>query len=82
MITGLGKNHNQIYNHIHNHVQANNPYLNNYNGLSFSEKIDAFKERYNLNTNFYREENNNDDVVMEKEYFLTKLAISKKKNKI
>ena len=64
MVVGIGKNNN------HN-------YMNNYNGLSFSEKIDVLKERYNLTSNFYREENNNDDIVMEKEYFLTKLAISK-----
>jgi hypothetical protein len=70
MNIALGKNHN--------YINTYNPYLNNYNGLSFSEKIDVLKERYNLNTNFHREENNNnDDVVMEKEYFLTKLAISK-----
>ena len=35
------------------------------------------KDRYNINNNFYREENNNEDVIMEKEYFLTKLSISK-----
>lgn len=51
---------------------------NNYNALSFTERFDMLKERYNINNNFYREENNNDDIVMEKEYFLTKLSISKK----
>ena len=56
---------------------VSNSHLNNYNGLSFSEKIDVLRERYNLTTNFHREENNYEDIVMEKEYFLTKLAISK-----
>lgn len=55
---------------------GNNNLLNNYNALSFNERIDMLKERYNINNNFYREENNNEDVVMEKEYFLTKLSIS------
>lgn len=67
----MGKNHSLSHSH------PNNPYLNNYNGLSFSEKIDVLREKYNLTTNFHREENNNEDIVMEKEYFLTKLAISK-----
>jgi hypothetical protein len=56
---------------------GNSNFQNNYNALSFNERIDMIKERYNLNNNFYREENNNDDVIMEKEYFLTKLSISK-----
>ena len=56
---------------------SNNAYITNYNGLSFTERIDVLKEKFYLNSNFHREENNNDDIVMEKEYFLTKLAISK-----
>lgn len=50
--------------------------VNNYNALSFTDRIDMLKDRYNINNNFYREENNHEDVIMEKEYFLTKLSIS------
>jgi len=55
---------------------GNNNILNNYNAFSFNDRIDIIKDRYNINNNFYREENNNEDVIMEKEYFLTKLSIS------
>lgn len=55
---------------------GNNNLLNNYNALSFTDRVDMLKDRYNINNNFYREDNNNEDVIMEKEYFLTKLSIS------
>jgi len=57
-------------------IGNNNP-ISNCNALSFTDRIDMLKDRYNINNNFYREENNNEDVIMEKEYFLTKLSISK-----
>jgi len=56
---------------------GNNHLLNNYNALSLTDRIDMLKEKYNINNNFYREENNNEVVIMEREYFLTKLSISK-----
>lgn len=41
--------------------------------------MDLKRDRYNINmnNNLLREENINEDIIMEKEYFLTKISISK-----